>query len=288
MQSPISFEFSPLGYDGQFMHRTVLFADVLGFGSLSTLPGAEGAVDALSNLAYLLSKEDELVRLLRTSPWTERYGLSDSIFLTAEDPVSACAAAAELFFDLAYVTHPAQDPVLLRGAIATGEAIRMTPIFPESATANLVGEAVVRAVRLEEARDSPKGPRLLVSEETARVWEESQPDSWLLSRNAKGQAELLWLLPSDPSLSNGLLIGEVCRTALRLAREHGASSAFGHHYLGYLDLVTRSLQRLLAARREEGILALETCGLKAEAPFLEHLLVTPETTLLDRLRELAK
>jgi CRISPR/Cas system-associated protein Csm6 len=84
------------------------------------------------------------------------------------------------------------------------------------------------------------------------------------------------------------LIGEVCRTALRLAREHGANSAFGHHYLGYLDLVTRSLQRLLAARPEEGVLALETCGLKAEASFLEHLLVTPETTLLDRLRELAK
>ena len=75
------------------MTKTVFFADVLGFGSLSTPPGASGAADALSDLAHLLSSEGRFVQLLQSPVWTERYGLSDSIFLVAEDPVQACAAA---------------------------------------------------------------------------------------------------------------------------------------------------------------------------------------------------
>jgi hypothetical protein len=253
------------------MTKTVLFADVLGFGSLSRAPGASGAADALSDLAHLLSSDDELAKLLQSSVWTERYGLSDSIFLIAEDPVAACAAAAELFFDLAYVNHETESPVLIRGAVTTGEAFRVKSIFPESATANLVGEAVVRAVRLEES--GPKGPRLFLSQETSKAWEAStQAKDWLLSRDETGQAELLWLLPADPTLANGLLIGEVCRTALRLAREHGANPSFGYHYLGYLDLVALSLQRLQAFRPEEAAIAIATSELKQEAPDLEHLL----------------
>jgi class 3 adenylate cyclase len=270
------------------MTRTVLYADVLGFGSLSTAPGATGAADALSDLAYLLSSEDELAKLLRSSAWTERYGLSDSIFLVAEDPVQACAAAAELFFDLAYVNHNVQDPVLLRGAMTIGEVLRVKPIFRESATANLVGEAVVRAVRMEEARDSPKGPRLLLSNETATAWESSQPEPWLLSRNDKQQAELLWLLPPGPAFVNGLQIGEVCQTALSLAVERAANPSFGHHYLGYLDLVTRSLERLVTVVPEEGSTALKTSGLKEKAPQLESLVDPAESALLDRIRSLAK
>jgi hypothetical protein len=269
------------------MSKTVFFADVLGFSSLSKTPGASGAADALSDLAHLLSSENELAKLLQSSVWTERYGLSDSIFLVAEDPIQACAAAAEFFFDLAYVNHEAEAPVLLRGAVTIGESLRVEPIFPESATANLVGEAVVRVVRLEES--GPKGPRLLLSEETAKAWEESsQPESWLLSRLETGQAELLWLLPPDPTLANGLLIGEVCRMALRLARVHGTNPAFGHHYLGYLDLVAQSLQRLRALRPAEATVAIATSELEQEAPRLEHLLAVAEPALLDRLRALLK
>jgi len=269
------------------MIKTVFFADVLGFSNLSKTPGASGAADALSDLAHLLSSEDELVKLLQSSIWTERYGLSDSIFLVALDPVQACAAAAEFFFDLAYVNHEAEAPVLLRGAVTIGESLRVGPIFPESATANLVGEAVVRAVRLEES--GPKGPRLLLSEEAAKAWEgSSQPASWLLSRTEKGQAEILWLLPPDPSLANGLQIGEVCRTALRLTREHGSNPAFGYHYLGYLDLVVRSLQRLRALRPAEASIAIATSDLKQEAPQLELLLTAAEADLLGRLHALLK
>jgi hypothetical protein len=269
------------------MPKTVFFADVLGFGSLSKAPGAAEAADALSDLAHLLSSKDRLVKLLQSGAWTERYGLSDSIFLVAEDPIQACSAASQFFFDLAYVNHQAEDPVLLRGAITIGEAFRLKPIFPESATANLVGEAVVRAVRLEET--GSKGPRLLVSEETAKAWEESsQPQSWLLSRDSKGQAELLWLLPPDPALANGLLVGEVCRTAFRLAREHGSNLSFGHHYLGYLDLVVQSLERLLTFQREEAAVAIETSGLKEEATSLEAFFTRADGSLLNRLRALTK
>ena len=83
------------------MDRIVFFADVLGFSSLARRPGAAGAVDALSDLATVLSSNDEIARLVRSDVWMERYGLSDSIFLVAEDPRAACAAAVELFFNLA-------------------------------------------------------------------------------------------------------------------------------------------------------------------------------------------
>lgn len=269
------------------MTKTVFFADVLGFSNLSKTSGASGAADALSDLAHLLSSGDEIVKLLQSPIWTERYGLSDSIFLVAADPVQACAAAAELFFDLAYVNHEAEAPVLLRGAITIGESLRVGPIFPESATANLVGEAVVRAVRLEAG--GPKGPRLLLSEETAKAWEESsQPESWLLSRNGKGQAELLWLLPPDINHANGLQIGEVCRTAFRLARAHGENPSFGYHYLGYLDLAFQSLQRLRAFRPNEAATAIAISELKQDAPRLELLLASSEAALLTRLREILR
>jgi hypothetical protein len=267
------------------MNRTVFFADVLGFSALSRTPGALGAADALSDLALLLSSEDELATLLQSPVWAERYGLSDSIFLVAENSVRACAAAAEFFFNLSYVNHTAETPVLLRGGIAFGEAIQIRPIFPESAKFNLVGEAVVRAVRLES--DGPKGPRLLLTEEVAQALETSaQAESWLLNRNEQGTAEVLWLLPPDPAQANGIQIGEVCRTAFRLAKKHGSHPAFGYHYRGYLDLAVRSLQRLLATVPKEGATALKISGLKEEAPSLTPLLSTPETILLDRLRSL--
>jgi hypothetical protein len=269
------------------MPRTVLFADILGFGNLARAPGATGAKDALSDVAYLLATDDELVQFLRQPVWKERYGLSDSIFLVAEDPVGACVAGVELFFDLAYVNHSTEAPVLIRGALAQGEADQVKPIFPESAQFNLVGEAVVRAVALEEK--GPKGPRLLLAEEMAAAWEQSsQPQSWLLDR-IEGQAELLWLLPPDPAASNGLLIGEVCGTALRLVREHGANPRFGYHYIGYLDLVLRSLQRLLERNPSEGEIARRICGLAESRAAVQEVLmprINLEAVLLQRLRDL--
>lgn len=270
------------------MARTVFFADILGFGALAGVPGAKGAKDALSDVAHLLSTEDELVQFLGRSVWTERYGLSDSIFLVSESPVEACAAAAEFFFNLAYVDRESPNPVFLRGALTIGEAYRVGPIFPESAKANLVGEAVVRAVRLEET--GAKGPHLLLAPEAAQAWEEStQPKHWLLDRTPEGHPELLWLLPPDPAFANGLLIGEVCRAALGLIREHGANPRFGYHYIGYLDLVTRSLQRLREKSPQEGAIALKGSGLHEQASDIEQTLLARlslEESLRARLQDL--
>jgi hypothetical protein len=266
--------------------RCVFFADVLGFGGMALAPGATRAVDALADLAHLLSSDDELISFLRSPVWVERYGLSDSIFLVADDAVAASVAAAQFFFDLAYVEHAADSPVLLRGALAKGEAFKVDPLFPETGTANLVGAAVVNAVKLESG--PPRGPRLLLSQAVTSVLEASdRPASWLLDRGEGNQAELLWLLSPDPKNANGLLIGEACRTALELIEQHGEAPGYGHHYLGYLDLVTRSLDRLRERRPDEAAVALRKCGLRERAPRLESFRQL-DTLLLDRLRSLAE
>src|SRR5262249_52588892 len=113
----------------------------------------------------------------------------------------------------------------------------------------------------------------------------------LLNRTIEGQAELLWLLPPAPAASNGLLIGEVCGTALRLAREHGANPRFGYHYRGYLDLALRSLRRLLDKNPQEGKIALTTCGLAQNRPALEDVLrplINLEAVFLELLRDLTR
>ena len=58
------------------MGRTVFFADVLGFSALAKTPGAVGAADALSDLAFLLSSEDELAKLLQSPVWAELVRMS--------------------------------------------------------------------------------------------------------------------------------------------------------------------------------------------------------------------
>jgi hypothetical protein len=145
----------------------IFYADILGFAGKAS--AGEPAVDALSDLALILSDRDEISKLLQEgAPWKERLGLSDSIFLVADDAVAAARAAAELFYQLAYLnaSRP-QNAVLLRGAIATGEYEMMPAIFTESATKNLVGAGVVAAVRLESS--GAKGPRLLLDEPSAAL-----------------------------------------------------------------------------------------------------------------------
>ncbi len=159
----------------------VFFADVLGFSALSRDANAAGAIDALTDLATIFSTQSNIARYLQAAAWRRRYGLSDSIFLVADDPMAACAAAAEIFFNVAYYNSQAEDTVLLRGAIAMGEVREIGPLFPETASANLVGEAVVRAVQLETC--GAKGPRLLVSDEVAGALP-ADFAAWMLDRSA--------------------------------------------------------------------------------------------------------
>lgn len=80
------------------MLSTVFFADVLGFSALS-VNDAGSAERALDDVSLLFSDQEEITKLLQVGdPWTARYGLSDSIFLIAEDAAAAAAASARFFF----------------------------------------------------------------------------------------------------------------------------------------------------------------------------------------------
>jgi hypothetical protein len=263
-----------IAYDGQVAGRVVFFADILGFGALSLAPGASGAQDALSAISNLLSRNDVLGDLLNWQGWEDRYALSDSLFLTSSDPVGAVAAASELFFNLAFISHSGDQPVLMRGGLARGEAIPVPPIFPDTASSNLVGSAVVKAVRLE---GSPaKGPRLFVDEEIASDLQEADsPVKWLLSAQ-EGYRDLLWLLPPNPTEVNGPLIGSLCAKILPLVLRHQMMSKVLHHYLGYLDLLTRSLERLSQHSPDQTATVVRLSGLPARVGELEKLFDSAE------------
>ncbi len=63
------------------MKETVFFADVLGFSSRARLARAASAIEALSDVAHILSKDHAVARYLQLPVWRQRYALSDSIFL---------------------------------------------------------------------------------------------------------------------------------------------------------------------------------------------------------------
>jgi class 3 adenylate cyclase len=261
-----------LDQNGQLeMKAALLYADILGFSTTAARPGARRAVEQLSDVAHLLSTEDSLARYLQRPVWRARYGLSDSIFLVGDRPVEACAAAAEFFFNLAFYNASQAVPVLMRGAITFGEVRQTRAIFPGTALKNLVGEAVVRAVRLE--RSGAKGPRLLVSGEVARYLKESKLKP-LLDEAREGAGELLWLLPPDISDANGLLVGDIAAGAVRLALSARRSSAAFEHYLAYMDLCLRSLLRLRRHLPEEADVAIRKAAIKKRRAALNRVFVS--------------
>jgi len=262
---------------------TVFFADVLGFSALSRTANAAPAVDALSDLASIFSTQSSIARYLQAPAWRRRYGLSDSIFLVANDPTEACAAAAEVFFNLAFYNSTADRPVLLRGAITMGDVREIGPLFPETANANVVGDAVVRAVQLE--RCGAKGPRLLVSDEVVGALP-AEFTSWMLDQTAEGPAELLWLLTPDPKVTEPLMVADVCRAATRLLRMQSQDAEAAPHLVAYLDLLARSLERLRERDANAAATALATVNFRAVRPILQSLLTTsriPEFLLLERI-----
>jgi hypothetical protein len=225
------------------MTNVVFFADVLGFSALS-VSDAGSAERALDDVALLFSDQDEITRFLQQgNPWTARYGLSDSIFLVADDDAAAAAAASRFFFQLAYLNASVPARVLMRGALVRGDVRKRGPIFAESATGNVVGEAVVKAAMLEKS--GAKGPRLLLDDAVAAKLSGSSVQ-WLLD-DAEGPKELLWLLPPDPEdldVSHLRPVVEAAADAFLNAAE-----AVAEHYVAYIDLVLRSLARLRTVDR---------------------------------------
>ena len=110
----------------------VFFADVLGFSALSRVANATPAVDALSDLASIFSTQSSVARYLQAPAWRRRYGLSDSIFLVADDPMEACAAAAEIFFNLAFYNSQADDCRAAAWGNHDGRCSRDRPALPRN------------------------------------------------------------------------------------------------------------------------------------------------------------
>jgi len=226
---------------------TIFYADILGFAGKARV--GEPALDALSDLALILSDRDEISHLLQEgAPWKERLGLSDSIFLIADDAVAAARAAAELFYHLAYLNSSRpQNAVLLRGGIATGPYEIVPPIFAESATKNLVGAGVVAAVRLESS--GLKGPRLLLDEPTAALIRTSDLTYAVRSADV---TEMLWPVIDTADGIDPANLRSVFRGACNVILE-GLRADAADHFVAYAELIAQSLERL--AERDSAMAA---------------------------------
>jgi len=247
------------------MSSVIFFADVLGFSALSTNDVGR-AERALDDVALLFSDQDEITKLLQLgSPWTGRYGLSDSIFLIAANAPAAASAAARFFFHLAYLNASVSERVLMRGALARGEVRQCGPIFAESAKGNVVGDAVVKAVGLEKS--GAKGPRLLLDDGVASELSGS-PVSWLLS-DEEGPKELLWILPPDPADVDPSHLRPVVAAAAEAFLN--APNDVAEHYRAYVDLVLRSLLRLQVDHRDVAKALIDSIDSHAIARRLEQL-----------------
>lgn len=262
------------------MSDVVFFGDVLGFATLS-MTNAGDAERALDDVGLLFSDQDEITKLLQIgSPWTARYGLSDSIFLIAKDDVAAAEAAAQFFFHLAYLNASVHDRVLMRGALARGEVRQRGPIFAESAGGNVVGEAVVRATMLEKS--GAKGPRLLVDDAVASKLAGSSV-AWLLD-DTEGPKELLWILPPDPhdaDISHLRPVVEAAADAFLNAPENATE-----HYVAYIDLVLRALARLSTVDLNMATALVGSFDAEAVARRLDYLVARREPLERRALRRL--
>ncbi len=103
----------------------VFYFDVLGFRHVAG-GTADAAIDTLSDLAEILRIPEIFDR---TGAWTHRYALSDSVFLTRQDPVETLRHASELVFNLVQLNAATGEPTLVRGALAFGEVRHLKGIF---------------------------------------------------------------------------------------------------------------------------------------------------------------
>ena len=225
--------------------EAVFYFDILGFREMPGETAAQ-AVEALNDLATILGQPQ---LLQSTAKWKRAYALSDSVFLTHDDPIEALALAGELVFNLVGLNVRSADPVFVRGGVGVGEVRHVGSILSSSSTpANLIGEGVVRAVRLAEGHGL-KGPRIFLAEETARLVEGSLPNAaeWQLAPTAvSGVWELLWLLPRQAAdwPQEELWVSDICNLAVRLLSEKGSHPGYGEHYRELFLLAARSVERI--------------------------------------------
>ena len=225
--------------------ETVFFLDLLGFRSMAEGDG-RSAVEALTAVAEVFGRDSPLHEI---GEWSHRYALSDSVFLTHPRPASAVAWAAETARML-LTASAGGEPVLIRGGMAHGAVQHLVSVFGQSQEpANLLGEAVVRAVGLE-SNPSEKGPRILVDERLATEVNDSHSavGRWLLHPTASsGVSEILWPLPESPDdLGDDTwsYLEWLTGCSLALFETRGGHARYGAHYRGFTRTVTQSLLRI--------------------------------------------
>jgi hypothetical protein len=226
-------------------YETVFYFDVLGFRHLAS-GTARAAIDVFSTLTELLQRP---TMVQQTQQWSHRYSLSDSVFLTHPDPVSALKQARDLVFNLVRLNVARNAPVLVRGALACGEVHHVKGIFLTSdEPANLVGEPIVEAVMLEHG-SGLKGPRILLSEEFVQTITAADRAlaEWQLRPTAMpGVWEVLWFLPASPAEfpRQEPAIRDVCRLALSLLKARGGHPEYGAQYRAFVVLAARCIERV--------------------------------------------
>ncbi len=218
----------------------VFYFDVLGFRQMSAGTGKR-ARDSLTSLAELLG--DGGLRKFG-GRWSGRFALSYSVFLTHADPVTAFKSAQAFFFNLMALSAEKKRPLLIRGALAHGTFRRPAGVL---GTPNIVGQAVVDAVALEEGSHIT-GPRLLLNDALARrLIRADHRVKWQLRPTpCRGVWETLWILPPDPDQIDDLRarIKDVCQHAVKLAARYGGNETYGGHYRQYVLLAARSVGRI--------------------------------------------
>jgi hypothetical protein len=117
---------------------------------------------------------------------------------------------------------------------------------------------------------------LLVSAEVAKALKKNSAKKHLLDTHSETN-ELLWLLPEDLALAEGLLIGDVAGAACRLALRTRPTSTALPHLAAYADLAIRSILRLKQFNPDEARIAIS----KSSIDVLRNRL----TRLYDRIGE---
>lgn len=233
-------------------NEAVFYGDVLGFKArIKARDGGE--LDALSDLALMLS--DPLSKQTGQDRWQHRYALSDSVFLTHEDPAAALRAGADLMFNLAYYNKDEEAATLIRAGMAFGPVQHVKGIFLDTGQepANLVGEGVLQAIELAE-ETGMKGPRVLLAEsivEEVRKRDASLIERIVIPTEIAGVWEMAWLLPANVEELNGLQLRNIGEMAMRFLRRWGGHPKIGAHYREFMMLVLRSVAKMKRWSREE-------------------------------------
>ena len=225
--------------------ETGFYFDVLGFRHMAG-GTAQTAMTALSDVAEML-RSPAIAQ--HTEHWSHRYALSDSVFLTHPDPAQSLRQAGDVVFTMVSVNLTTDDPVLVRGALAHGEVRHVKGIFLRSKEpANLVGDAVVEAVKLEQTAGL-KGPRIFVPEplaHTIAAADRALADWQLRPTSAPGVWEVLWVLPSTPAdfAHDELAVKDLCALALQLLKTKGGHAEYGAQYREFALLAGRCIERV--------------------------------------------